>query len=286
MALEAGIFCVIRQAGPGGAGDANGLPAIRVSLPPNRDSAAGTVSISGFDPDGWLKSDAEAALVRVTGGPAQILVTIYQAPNQPPENAPHIQVVRVAAGAGAQAAQGGVGSNANGAALPPGVVPEVVAHCQRAGDVIAKYGEWLGTKGSKLWIEGFGVTAPEGVNAEEIEYQAVLGRGWSSPWLTAGKFCGSRGMALPLLGFRVRLTGAAANTHALSYSASFIDGSSSGPVSGGEACEAESLAPLEAMQITLAPKAAGKPAKAEPRQAKPAAKPQFPVRGQPSKRGR
>jgi hypothetical protein len=58
-------------------------------------------------------------------------------------------------------------------------------------------------------------------------------------------------MALPLLGIRIRLLNAAAQTHALSYSASFTDGTMVGPVEAGEACEAESLAPLEAVQITL-----------------------------------
>ena len=77
----------------------------------------------------------------------------------------------------------------------------------------------------------------------------MLGRNWLSPWVEAGKFCGSRGMALPLLGLKVRLKGAAAKTFECSYSATFVDGSAVGPVSGGEACEAESLAALEAFQI-------------------------------------
>jgi hypothetical protein len=39
--------------------------------------------------------------------------------------------------------------------------------------------------------------AAEGAQTGDIEYQAVLGRGWLSPWIEGGKFCGSRGMALP-----------------------------------------------------------------------------------------
>ena len=85
----------------------------------------------------------------------------------------------------------------------------------------------------------------------DIEYQAVLGRGWLSPWIEGGKFCGSRGMALPLLGLKVRLKGGAAKTHECSYSATFVDGSSVGPVPAGETCEAESLAALEAFQVVI-----------------------------------
>jgi hypothetical protein len=79
----------------------------------------------------------------------------------------------------------------------------------------------------------------------------VLGRGWLSPWIEGGKFCGSRGMALPLLGLKVRLKGAAAKTHECRYSATFVDGSSVGPMQAGETCEAESLAALEAFQVTV-----------------------------------
>ena len=77
----------------------------------------------------------------------------------------------------------------------------------------------------------------------------MLGRGWLSPWIEGGKFCGSRGMALPLLGLKVRLKGAAAKSHECSYSATFVDGSTVGPVPGGETCEAESLAAMEAFQV-------------------------------------
>jgi hypothetical protein len=90
-----------------------------------------------------------------------------------------------------------------------------------------------------------------------------------SPWIEGGKFCGSRGMALPLLGFKLRLRGDAAKTHECSYSATFVDGSSAGPVTAGETCEAESLSALEAFQVVIRRKAkAAAPAKAPARKKK------------------
>ena len=83
-----------------------------------------------------------------------------------------------------------------------------MAHVQRTGDMPGKIGEWVGTRGSRQWIEGFSLTPRDGIKPADIEYQAVLGRGWLSPWIEGGKFCGSRGMALPLLGLKVRLKGA------------------------------------------------------------------------------
>jgi hypothetical protein len=112
-------------------------------------------------------------------------------------------------------------------------------------------GDWIGTRGSGAWIEGFAVKPREGLAAEDIEYQGVLGRGWLSPWVEGGKFCGSRGMALPLLGIKLRLKGAAARQWECSYEATFTDGSKVGPVSADETCEAESLASLEAFRIEL-----------------------------------
>jgi len=114
-------------------------------------------------------------------------------------------------------------------------------------------GDWMGERGSKRWIEGFGLLPSGGVAPADVEYQAVLGRGWLSPWAEGGQFCGSRGMSLPILGLRVRLKGAAAATHTVAVSATFVDGTAVGPVSDGEPCEAPSLSPLESFQVTLTP---------------------------------
>jgi hypothetical protein len=252
MTLETGVFCVYQAPGSAVGHDDTGLPGVRISLPPGLTGNPDVVSISTFRPDGWLSGRDAAALVRVSRGPAQVLVTVYQSPTQGPDGAPRLQVLRLSTDAVAAAAP-----RSNGAGVNPGAIeaPYVVAHVQRTGDIGAKIGDWLGTRGSKLWIEGFAILPPEGVSSEEVEYQAVLGRGWNSPWMEGGKFCGSRGMALPLLGVRARLKGNAAKTHTLRYAATFIDGTEVGPVEEGEACEAESLAALEALQVLLEPRA-------------------------------
>ena len=172
---------------------------------------------------------------------------------------------------------GGEGAAAAGAAVAP--VPgnaveqsrdrarqgsvEVVGHVYGRGDVGGRLGAWLGEPGSKRWVEGFGISPLDGIPPADIEYQAVLGRGWLSPWSSGGEFCGSRGMSLPILGLRVRLRGASAETHRVELTATFVDGSRVGPVGQDEACEAPSLAALEAFQVsiaaTAAPASAGAP---------------------------
>jgi hypothetical protein len=231
--------------------DRSGLPGVRISMPPGAAGRSDVVSISTFREDGWLEGQDAAALVRVAKGPAQVLVTVYQAPQAPPESAPRLQVMRLGPEPGVEgtAPVAAVAARGVAAAIPDNT--EVVAHVQRTGDVPGRIGDWIGTRGSGQWIEGFSLTPHDGIEPSDVEYQAVLGRGWLSPWIEGGKFCGSRGMALPLLGLKVRLKGVAARTHECACSASFVDGSAVGPVPGGEACEAESLAALEAFQVVI-----------------------------------
>jgi hypothetical protein len=285
MSLDTGLFCVFQANGTPPANSQSGLPGVRITLPPGAGAQSDAVSISTFQADGWISGQDSAALVRVSKGPAQVLVTVYQAPAASPDSAPRLQVMRL--GAEPAARPPASATRPGQAAALSADEADVVAHVQRTGDVPAKFGEWIGTRGSQLWIEGFGLTPRDGIKPADVEYQAVLGRGWLSPWIEGGKFCGSRGMALPLLGLKVRLKGAAANTHECSYAATFVDGSSVGPVPAGETCESESLAALESFQVTIrrsgaaadsAPRAggaraaasAGKPAAARPAAPKPA----------------
>jgi hypothetical protein len=264
MTLEPGLFCIVQTPSARRPEDASGLPGVRISLPPGAAARAQSVAITSFRPDGYLNGAADAALVRVTDGPAQILVTVYQAATGT-DTAPRLQVLRLAdEGQPARPVAGAAvapGAPVGGGAAPPGqgqqrLLPDVVAHVQIRGDIGSGLGEWIGDRGSKRWIEGFAIAPQNGpIAPKDIEYQAVLGRGWLSPWVEGGQLCGSRGMALPILGLRLRLRGEAAEKFDCEYSATFTDGSAVGPVPGGESCEAESLAPIEAFQIVLRPRA-------------------------------
>ncbi|MBV8071695.1 MAG: hypothetical protein JO270_17425 [Acidobacteriaceae bacterium] len=247
MALDRGLFCVLCRPVAGSEEDGSGLPGIRISLPPGHSPEV--VSISTFRSDGWLGVADGAALIRVNGPRGQILVTIYQNPRSHPESAPRIQVLRLASEPEPVATQLPQSEAAERPSEPG--APQVVAHVQKLGDIGQDFGTWLGRKGSKLWIEGFGISPPDGLEPEDIEYRAVLGKGWLSPWVSAGKFCGSRGMALPLLGFQVRLSEKASRTHTVTYAASFVDGTEIGPVIDGKQCESEDSAPLEALKVAV-----------------------------------
>jgi hypothetical protein len=273
MTLTTGLYCIV-QVPTRGADPNTGLPGVRISAAPGPASRPEVVSISTFRPDGWMNGGGDAALVKVLAGPAQVLVTIYQAPNSK-DAAPNLQVMRLL-----EPAPGAAPGPDAGAPRRPQRVMDMVAHIQERGDVGALFGDWLGETGSKRWIEGFAIAPSKLIAAKDVEYQAVLGKGWLSPWVEGGQFCGSRGMALPILGLRLRLRGEAAEKYDAFYAASFIDGTTVGPVGAGEPCEAESLAPIEAFQVQLLPKgesaAAAGPA---PAAAKAAAKAKAPTLG-------
>ena len=271
MTLDSGLFCVVSLP-VAGADPVMGLPGVRLTVAPGPGGRPDAVSISGFREDGWLTATGDAALVRVVEGPAQIMVTIYQSKGAT-DGAPNLQVRQLveptsgpAAAPAAPVHVPAVPAQASAPTVPAESrkAMDMIAHIQGRGDVGCMLGDWMGEQGSRSWIEGFAVAPTQEVLPADIEYQAVLGRGWLSPWAEGGQFCGSRGMALPVLGLRVRLRGAAAQTHECSYSATFVDGTAIGPVPAGEACEAESLAPLESFQIVIhkrgaAPKPVAKP---------------------------
>ena len=295
MTLEPGLYCVFHAPGSVPADAQTGLPGVRISHPPVQEAGLrepgprerGQLAIRTFSEDGWIGASGGAALVRVQGAPAQLLVTIYQSAVVQHE-APKLQVMRLgdvaAPAAPAPEAVAGDGGPPGGgafgasdiqpampsvhgfaeaaAASPTAGVPaaeevwEVAAHIQRRGDRLGRLGEWMGQRGSQNWIEGFALAPTRQIGLSDIEYQAVLGKGWLSPWSDGGQYCGSRGMALPILGLRVRLKGEAAQTHTLRISATFTDGSAIGPAPDTQTLEAESLAPLEAFLVEIVANAA------------------------------
>lgn len=271
MTLDAGLFCIVSRP-VAGSDPVHGLPGVRITVAPGAAGRPDAVTVRGFRDDGWLSGTGDATLVRVVGGAAQILVTVYQKQGGA-DAAPNLQVMRLTDQTGAMVAAPEQPAPAVPAPLaaPAAATSEarkamdLIAHIQSRGDVGCMLGDWMGEAGSRNWVEGFAIAPTQEVLPADIEYQAVLGRGWLSPWAEGGQFCGSRGMALPVLGLRVRLRGAAAQSHECSYSASFVDGTKIGPIAGGEACEAESLAPLEAFQVVIHKRgAAPKPAPANP----------------------
>jgi len=233
------------------------LPAIRLDTAPPTRSRPGRATVVGPTQEGWIWRSDETVSILVVGGQAGLLLTIYRAtdgmaapeirfrtvhPLTPPQAA-----LKAAAATASQAADRAERAEDAG---DPGMKLNILAHVSAVGDVRGQQAQWLGAPDTGKPIEGFSISPPALRDAKGLEYQAILGNNWNTPWFAAGEYCGSRGLMLPLLGYRLRLTEAAAAGHECVYWGRFDGGRMSGPHKAGEACQAGD-APLEAMQVVI-----------------------------------
>ena len=127
---------------------------------------------------------------------------------------------------------------------------DVIVHVQDMGDRRCDRSGWVGVPGSRKWIEGLFVETSCDILLSEIECMVLMGDG-NTVAVGGGEFAGTRGQAIPLTGFRLRLIGAAASRYVGSYEATFVDGSRDGPLAFGTLCATRDMAPIEAIRISL-----------------------------------
>jgi hypothetical protein len=89
--------------------------------------------------------------------------------------------------------------------------------------------------------------------AQDVEYKGLTGSGFETPWLSDDKMCGTKGMAVPLVGFAVRLKpGTATADYDCEYSGYFQSGVTIGPLRNGAPCRSTvANDPLEGIQVRL-----------------------------------
>lgn len=91
---------------------------------------------------------------------------------------------------------------------------QILGHLARRGDVRVGSGEWLGGPAAPLPIEGIAVAGVPSSLGLEYQVRSGVRKVQWSPWVPAGRFAGSRGRAMPLLGIRFRLGSAGAELRA------------------------------------------------------------------------
>ena len=265
--LDPGLFSLTVVPGDGPNAVRRG---VRVCVPPGPAGQPERVALSGFRSDGWLTAADDPLLIRVAPGGAEVMFTLYWPAADGEGAAPGLRLARfnpdLPAPAPAPAQRPGgsfppdpIVRPAMPAVPPPapmGRAPaqtageaEIVAHVQDVGDVEGRLGDWIGRPGAGVWIEGFRLTPRDVLAPEEVEVRAVLGRDWLAPWLPGGSYCGSRGLALPLRGFSLRLKPEAAARVEVAIVARFVDGTEVGPVGPDQLVHAPSFAALEAFRV-------------------------------------
>jgi len=135
----------------------------------------------------------------------------------------------------------------------------VSTHIRTRGDMRFIDAPWAGRVAPGLWIESFSLRPLAHLEAADLEYKGLTGSGFETPWISDDKPCGTKGMAVPLVGFAVRAKSAAAVD--CEYSGYFQSGQIVGPLKNGAPCRSSVASdPLEGMQIRLVPRAAVNPA--------------------------
>ncbi|WP_431303984.1 hypothetical protein [Sediminicoccus sp. BL-A-41-H5] len=212
------------------------FPRARLDAPTGGE---GLVIVALQGENGWLSRPGDVAMVQVAGARMSLLLTTYQIEGA---NAPALlRVSRLdnAMAVPAPAPEKAITASASG-----------LVHIGAQGDTPFGFDGWAGAAlGADGLIEGFSLQPPAGLDPTAIEYQGILGIDWKTPWSKGGEFCGSRGLALPLLGFAIRLQADAAGSYGCTYQARFADGSII-EAADGAPCEASSAAALVAISVS------------------------------------
>jgi hypothetical protein len=242
--FPAGLYAVINMATPCAQQGKSGPEEVHLLPLP---SSADVIHILDFGGYGVLHARGESALIRVDKDGAQLLLCFEQTDGA---CKPQIVIRKLFNGA-----EQDVSSEKHQSAvqLPNMALPDknrsdVRVHVQGHGDVEGGFGHWIGCAPSQ-WIEGFSIVPPAGLDNEDLEYQAIIGICWDTPWCTGGTFCGSRGIEFPIAGFSIRLNGPAASSYMLTYTGQFMDGEVVGPITPQGRCVSKTGAPLVALRI-------------------------------------
>ena len=250
------------------------VPAVHVGLGPGVRSEQ-VEFIAGPSTHGaWLFAPGDLLVAKVNDTGATLILTSVRAPSG---EVLSIKVERLDARAAAAAAAAPALQSAPPAAPAPAApakkpsvsvatspdsarsLPiQIGAHIRTRGDMRFMDVPWAGRVAPGLWVESFSIRPLERLGAQDVEYKGLTGSGFETPWLSDDKMCGTKGMAVPLVGFAVRLKpGPAATAYDCEYSGYFQSGVTVGPLRNGAPCRSTvANDPLEGLQVRLVKRSA------------------------------
>ena len=262
LPLPAGLYLFsVKAAAPvrGSVAGQLSLPAVHVGLGPGVRPEQVEFMAGPSTHGAWLFAPGDLLVTRITGGGATLILSSLRAPGG---EVLSIKVERLDA-----RAEGSAGVSPTGvktptaasasqatAAVANGALPlHIAAHVRTRGDMTFRDVPWAGRVAPGLWIESFAVRPLEHFGVQDIEYKGLTGTGFETPWLSDEKMCGTKGMAVPLVGFAVRLKpSAAAAAFDCEYSGYFQSGVTVGPLRNGAPCRSTvANDPLEGIQLRV-----------------------------------
>jgi hypothetical protein len=210
------------------------LPALQVGVAPVKSPGMVEFLSNAGTLDRWLARRSDMIIAKISGGSVALLLTSLRSPDS---STLAIDVRRLEAQPRPLVPGVQVGQAVDGSALE--VLPvRVMAHIQGVGDVHFDEG-WVGCLGERLWIEAFAINSVGELASDGIEYRGITGDGFETPWLSNQTLCGSRGRAMPLIAFAIRLKSNLAERYECTYAGRFLSGSTIGPCKEGEPCRSD-----------------------------------------------
>ncbi|HIK13317.1 MAG TPA: hypothetical protein IGS52_24175 [Oscillatoriaceae cyanobacterium M33_DOE_052] len=176
------------------------------------------------------------------------------APTQPEEDViiiPGSEEVRGTQSDGERLIFGAVPLARSGGEEKPALGLKVLVSVERFGDRVFKGGEFAGTKGKALRVEGFSLNLEPPVPGLGLRYMACLEGIGDTPWVMDGEFIGSRGSGKRLEGFAVELTGNLAANYDVFYTAHIQNIGDTPTCSNGKFCGTRSGLRVEAMRVWI-----------------------------------
>lgn len=113
---------------------------------------------------------------------------------------------------------------------------DIIVHLQNYGDKFYHEGDFAGTRGESIRVEGFQLTFHPIQRGLGMQYMAHLEGMGDVPWVSDGQFVGTRGEARRLEGFAIKLTGDRASQYTVQYLAHLEGFGDSGWYSDGQFC--------------------------------------------------
>lgn len=230
------------------------LPAIHLAPVPGDEDRGVAIVANSAGAGPWLALDGGTVVVQAPSEGGDLLVTVY-APGDATCPIPRIVARRLDRGRPLDAA-----GRAEAFRHPaPRIIPtEVVLHIHRVGDRRFVGEGWFGVRGQRLHVEAFSIRPLDSLAAVDVEFMGFGPGNRQTPWVTDGRLCGTRGRALPLTGFAIRLSPQAQSRFDVSYEGAFIESGVVGPIRNGEPCVPPVADdPLEAINVRITERPGG-----------------------------
>jgi hypothetical protein len=211
------------------------LPAMHLVAVPGDEFSQLAIVANSAGMGAWLPADGGTVIVQAPPDGGDLIVTVY-APADLPCPTPRLTIRRLDRDR-LDAPRGEAGMPETAHAPSARVLDlEVVLHIQRLGDRRFVGSGWFGVREQHLQIEAFSIRPLDTLSASDIEFMGFGPGRRQTPWVTDARLCGTRGRALPLTGFAVRLTPQLRERFDIAYDGAFFESGVVGPCRNGDPC--------------------------------------------------